>query len=186
MWSPRRKIHGGLPARATQQCVDASKLLSTNICQQSVFYRRDLFDDYGPFRREYRVCADWDMALRVLGAEQAQWIDVVVAEYAATGMSSRTTDHRFRRDRPLLVAKMVLKRPLDDRFFNARYGLATFARARRYAMGIGEWTRHCSGARPSGWLPSALCVWQQATPDCVSVGQQPLPGQVCAIRWGCA
>jgi glycosyltransferase involved in cell wall biosynthesis len=108
--------------------ISPSGLVSINICQQSVFYRRDLFDRHGMFRPEYRVCADWDMAVRVAATEPIQWMDVVVAEYAATGMSSRTTDDRFRRDRPLLVAKMVLKRPLDPRFIDARYALATFSR----------------------------------------------------------
>ena len=108
--------------------VDASGLLSTNICQQSVFYRRDLFDSHGLFRPEYRVCADWDMALRVAGTEAIEWMDVIVAEYAATGMSARTIDHKFKHDRPLLVATMILKRPLDGRFFGARYALATYSR----------------------------------------------------------
>ena len=101
----------------------AAKLYSTNICQQSVFYRRDLFADYGLFRPEYRICADWDMALRVCAREDIQWVDLVVADYAATGASARTPDTLFYRDRPLMLARLVLTRPLDKRFVDARHAL---------------------------------------------------------------
>lgn len=101
----------------------AAALYTTNICQQSVLYRRDLFNDHGLFRPEYRICADWDMALRVCAREPIEWVDVVVADYAATGASARTPDKRFQRDRPLLLARLVLSRPLDTRFVEARHAL---------------------------------------------------------------
>lgn len=106
----------------------ASRLFSQNICQQSVFYRRDLFETHGGFQTHYRVCADWDMALRVFASEPTCWIDEVVADYAATGLSSRVPDLAFRHDRPLLVARLVARQPFNDRFVGARYALATHAR----------------------------------------------------------
>ena len=101
----------------------AAKLYSKNICQQSIFYRRDLFVDHGLFRSEYRICADWDIALRVCAREDTVWVDLVVADYAATGASARTPDTLFYRDRPLMLAILVLTRPLDKRFVDARHAL---------------------------------------------------------------
>jgi glycosyltransferase involved in cell wall biosynthesis len=138
-WAETGARHPGL--------MDAGRLFSTNICQQSVFYRRDLFKDHGLFRVEYRVCADWEMALRVFAVEPAEWINLIVAEYAGTGMSARTPDLRFSQDKPFLVAKLVLKRPFDGRFIEARHSLASAAR---------------NAAREGGWRAQAACLWATA------------------------
>lgn len=75
-------------------------LLSRNICQQSIFYRRSLFASLGVFNLRYRIWADWDFNLRVAFRRPFEWIDLVVADYAATGLSTKGGDPLFQEDAP--------------------------------------------------------------------------------------
>jgi glycosyltransferase involved in cell wall biosynthesis len=72
-----------------------ARLMGQNICQQAIFYRRVLFESKGTFDLNFRLWADWDFAQRVFVDQPAQWIDLVVADYAATGMSSGAQDGAF-------------------------------------------------------------------------------------------
>ena len=84
------------------------RLFSTNICQQSIFYRRDLFDTLGGFDVRYRLYADWDFNLRAAFMAPMRWIDVVVADYSATGTSATATDARFYEDLPGFIRTQLL------------------------------------------------------------------------------
>jgi glycosyltransferase involved in cell wall biosynthesis len=64
-------------------------LMRANICQQAIFYRRSLFDELGRFDLRLPVWADWAFNLRVAFRFPTQWVDLVVADYAATGVSSK-------------------------------------------------------------------------------------------------
>ena len=72
-----------------------ARLMGENICQQSAFYRRELFDRLGTFDLRYRLWADWDYALKIFVHEKVQWVDIVVADYVATGISSGARDVRY-------------------------------------------------------------------------------------------
>lgn len=75
--------------------VPLKRLFVTNVCQQSVFYRRDLFDALGGFDLRFRLYADWDFNLRAAFHAPTCWIDLIVADYAATGMSATQVDAVF-------------------------------------------------------------------------------------------
>lgn len=79
------------------------KFLESNMCQQSVFYRRELFDRLGGFDQRYRVCADWAFNLRAEFLKPSCWIDVVVADYAATGLSASGAKDSFFAEMPSLI-----------------------------------------------------------------------------------
>lgn len=89
------------------------QLLRRNICQQAVFYRRELYDDIGGFDCRYPVCADWDFHLRAAARSAMRWVDLVVADYGAAGTSAARADERFNADRPALL------RELSGRFGHA-------------------------------------------------------------------
>ena len=90
------------------------QLLVRNICQQAIFYRRSLFDRQGIFDQRYRLHADWDFNLRVaLAGETLMWIDLVVADYAATGISTNARDEAFEHDMPAKLRRALLRRPND-------------------------------------------------------------------------
>jgi glycosyltransferase involved in cell wall biosynthesis len=88
-----------------------SRLFYSNICQQSIFYRRKLFDELGGFNERYRLYADWDFNIRAAFEAPTQWIDVVVADYAANGISATSVDQRFLDDMPKLVLAEFMRRP---------------------------------------------------------------------------
>ncbi|MEO8153800.1 MAG: glycosyltransferase family 2 protein [Rhizobacter sp.] len=80
-----------------------SRFLQTNICQQAIFYRRELFDTLGGFEGRYRLCADWAFNLRAEFLAPSRWVDIVVADYGAAGLSATGIDEAFGADLPELL-----------------------------------------------------------------------------------
>lgn len=80
-------------------------LFETNICHQSIFYRRELFAGIGPYNLRYPIWADWDFNIRCFSnpALAIRYMDIVVADYNdMTGLSMRTgTDKEFRKRLPM-------------------------------------------------------------------------------------
>jgi hypothetical protein len=92
---------------------DLARLLGQNICQQGIFYRRELFDSLGRFDLRYRVWADWHFALRASVSVPMRWVDLVVADFSAGGMSQRETDPVFRADFKQILWSLQKLRPLS-------------------------------------------------------------------------
>ncbi len=90
-----------------------NKLLRGNICQQAMFYRRSLFDRLGLFDLRYPIMADWDFNLRAAFAGDMQWVDLIVADYAATGLSAQRRDTAAMRGIPEMVRQELLRRSED-------------------------------------------------------------------------
>jgi len=90
-----------------------ARMLGQNICQQAVLYRRDLFERLGLFDTRYRLWADWHFALRAFNIVQTRWVDMVVALYAATGASSKSTDPVFQRDFARIIRQLLYERPVN-------------------------------------------------------------------------
>lgn len=90
-----------------------ARLLRANICQQAIFYRRTLFDELGGFRLDLPVMADWDFNLRVAFRHPTQWLDQVISDYAATGMSARSEDSAAEAAIPELIRAELLARAAD-------------------------------------------------------------------------
>ena len=110
--SPGERYAGPMPLK---------RLFVANLCQQAVFYKRSLFDALGGFDLRYRLYADWDFNLRAAFVAPTRWIDIVVADYAATGMSGTATDAAFLADLPGLIRAELVRRaeqrsswPLQD------------------------------------------------------------------------
>lgn len=120
-----------------------AKLGSDNICQQAVFYRRRLLQAFGPFDARFRVCADWSYAVRAFLGEHEQWMDVVVCDYAATGISASQRDEPFLRELPRMYLQAVLQRPGSARLLPVRWLLHQMAgqafAQRRRALALGLW-----------------------------------------------
>jgi len=90
-----------------------ARLLRANICQQAIFYRRCLFEELGAFNLNYTVMADWDFNLRVAFRFRTQWVDLVIADYAATGMSEQRTDVLAEAEIPEMIRREFMSRPAD-------------------------------------------------------------------------
>jgi glycosyltransferase involved in cell wall biosynthesis len=104
--------HSGVPPGGRfAGAVPLQRLFGANMCQQSVFYRRELFDTLGGFDERYRLYADWAFNIRAAFEAPTRWIDVVVSDYAATGMSANSVDQVFIDDMPGLIRAEFMRRP---------------------------------------------------------------------------
>jgi len=77
------------------------KLFRLNICQQAIFYHRDLFTSLGRFNLRYNVKADWVFNMKAFAAKDVKpcFIDIIVADYNNKGMSSDAEDENLNRER---------------------------------------------------------------------------------------
>ncbi|SPM43070.1 Glycosyltransferase, GT2 family [Mycobacterium numidiamassiliense] len=77
-------------------------LFETNICHQSIFYRRELFDSIGPYNLRYPVWADWDFNIRCFSnpALVTRYMDIVIARYNDKSGVSAKVDTEFRKRLP--------------------------------------------------------------------------------------
>jgi glycosyltransferase involved in cell wall biosynthesis len=115
-------VYGDVRMMAPNQCgvapggrfagpMSLKRWCESNVCQQSIFYRRALFDTLGGFDLRYRLYADWAFNLRAACLAPTQWIDLVIADYAATGMSASTVDAVFMQELPALIRSELLRHP---------------------------------------------------------------------------
>lgn len=80
------------------------KLTACNICHQSAFFGRRVFDVCGTFNLKYRVFADWDFNLRCFADPRVRklYAPVLVADFEPGGLSYGG-DPLFERDRLRLI-----------------------------------------------------------------------------------
>jgi glycosyltransferase involved in cell wall biosynthesis len=104
-----------------------AQLTKRNVCQQSIFYRRSLFARVGYFETRFRVCADWAFLLRHFLRERPEWLDLVVAEYHAGGISSRVIDVEFARSRPMIILRSMVANPFHPEVQRERWLLRRLA-----------------------------------------------------------
>lgn len=71
---------------------DENKLLTKNICHQSAFYHRSLFEEFGLFRTEYAIFADYDFNLRCFNKIKSHYLERVIANFNVGG-HSKTQQH---------------------------------------------------------------------------------------------
>ena len=71
------------------------KLLSQNICHQSVFYKNEIFKRIGDYNINYSVNADWDLNLRCRAMFQFQYVDFIIAFFSSGGHSTTGSNEFF-------------------------------------------------------------------------------------------
>lgn len=140
---------GGVPAGARYAGpMPLERLLRSNICQQSIFYRRRLLARLGGFDLRYRVWADWALNLRAAFEQPMQWIDLVVADYAATGLSATRSDPVLQHELPELIRREFAARagdrslrPLSGHLLRQADALRRRGRWREVAAQLATWCR---------------------------------------------
>lgn len=82
---------------------DSSKILTQNICHQSVFFKRDVFEITGLFNLRYKSHADWDHNMHWFFSPKISkmYFNGIIAEYADGGFSSLNCDPKFANERIL-------------------------------------------------------------------------------------
>ena len=88
---------------------DRLKLLHRNICQQAIFYKRELLEQHGLFNPRYKVYADYVYNIEIFFNEKIStgYIPLVVAEYSLDGLSSIEVDEMFVIDYPDMIQNLI-------------------------------------------------------------------------------
>ena len=89
------------------------KIYKQNLCHQSIFFSKTVFDEVGYFDLKYKGHADWDHNLKWFLSKKINksFIDLVIAEYADGGFSSLGVDEIFLSDKEfkyLLSGRRIL------------------------------------------------------------------------------
>ena len=72
------------------------KLLACNICHQSIFLKKEAFQNWGPFHEAYLACADWAFNIKLFkSGAKIKWVPVKVAHYNEEGFSNSYWDTAF-------------------------------------------------------------------------------------------
>jgi glycosyltransferase involved in cell wall biosynthesis len=90
-----------------------------NLCHQSAFYRRELFDRLGPYNLRYKIWADWDFNIRCFAnpALAIRHMDLVVADYNDAGGLSQREDAELKPRLPVFILASIeptLREKLED------------------------------------------------------------------------
>ncbi|HTN20029.1 MAG TPA: glycosyltransferase family 2 protein [Pelobium sp.] len=78
------------------------RIITRNICHQSIFYHKTVFDRMGMYNLEYKICADHDFNIRASRVFKYRFIDIIVANFTGGGKSS-STDELFVKDYDKIV-----------------------------------------------------------------------------------
>ncbi len=78
---------------------DLPKLLNQNICHQAMFYRRSfVVNEIGEFNTDYKKSSDWDFNFRCWAKKPFEYVDMIIADFAAGGFSTHSNDTRIVED----------------------------------------------------------------------------------------
>lgn len=79
-------------------------IIRQNICHQSVFYRKTVFEKLGPYKLEYPINADWDINLQGLAMLETSHVPMIISKFSPGGQSSRRIDRFYEQDRIINAA----------------------------------------------------------------------------------
>lgn len=100
---------GGFRPWRLEDALTVAWFARNNLCHQSAFYKRELFDVLGMYDESYRIAADWEFNLRLLLARRStRRVPVTVAYYEGAGISETQPDVSVRE------RAAILKRLLPD------------------------------------------------------------------------
>ena len=108
-WGNTGKIYDGK--------FSALKLMQENICHQSIFFKKSLFDKFGKYDTKYKVLADHVFNMQWFNDESVRrkYVDLTIARYNVDGQSSVSCapDEEFTKDRDKIIRKYFPKEYVD-------------------------------------------------------------------------
>ena len=92
-----------------------ARLIFQNICHQSIFYRKNVFEKYGCFDQTYKSWSDWEINIRLFSNENVAtcYLPVLISKYALGGYSTIYRDEKFLHDRPEIIEKYITPKHAD-------------------------------------------------------------------------
>lgn len=90
------------------------KLMEKNICHQSIFYRKTLFEALGKFDLKYKIWADYLFNIRWFNniKFQHKYVDLIIAKYGIGGVS-KDEDEQFLKDRDKINVRYFPKEYIE-------------------------------------------------------------------------
>lgn len=78
-------------------CKTKKDLLAHGLCHQRVFAKRHLFEKYGLFNTEYKICADFDWLTKVFNSPvEINFVDYFIAHFYPYGFSHKEGNGRIK------------------------------------------------------------------------------------------
>lgn len=115
---------------------DLKRLLSHNICHQSIFYNRGVFKKVGNYNLKYPVFADFDLNLRCAASYQLRYLDLIIANFHVGGASTQLTDAGFERDRYANIIRYFLGKLHGGTFVDLRLYVQRAALSKDNDLGL--------------------------------------------------
>lgn len=87
-------------------------LIFDNICHQSIFYKKTLFERYGRYSKEFKIYADWDFNIKTLVENQvaAIYLPIIISKFQLGGICSDKKNRRIcKKERKILIDKYYKK-----------------------------------------------------------------------------
>lgn len=88
-WAKNGQIYDGYFSK--------EKIIHNNICHQSIFYHKDVFNSIGLYNLKYPINADHDLNIRGCALYEYHYVDLIIAKFKGGGLSYHL-DPKFKTD----------------------------------------------------------------------------------------
>ncbi len=107
-----------------------SKLITKNICHQSIFFRKSVFKKIGNFNLKYESHADWHHNIRWFFSSKVLklYVNQIITNYADGGFSSLKNDEVFGRDKHFLLMTKGIAKLSDSELMSCCNNSINFAK----------------------------------------------------------
>lgn len=100
---------------------DDFSIILNNICHQSIFYHKSLFEKFGGYSMDYKIYADWDFNIKCLAQNKirAMHLPVIVSKFQLGGIcSSQKYKKICQKEKNKLIEKYFSKHSFLIRLHN--------------------------------------------------------------------
>ena len=91
-----------------EKITNSFALLANNICHQSIFYKKSLFDKFGKYSSDYSIYSDWDFNIKCLVENKvaAIYLPTAICKFQLGGACSNSKEkHNCKIDKNLLIER---------------------------------------------------------------------------------
>jgi glycosyltransferase involved in cell wall biosynthesis len=89
-----------------ERITNVFSLIINNICHQSIFYHKSLFELFGYYSKDYKICGDWDFNIKCLVKNKvsAGYFPIVITKFLWGGLCSRKdTEKQIKNEKRMLT-----------------------------------------------------------------------------------
>jgi glycosyltransferase involved in cell wall biosynthesis len=128
-WLTESTIHAGE--------FDLKRLISHNICHQSIVYHHSIFSETGCYNIGYPVFADYDFNLRCFARYQFVHDDIIVANFKIGGRSTTLTDDKFEEEKIANIIHYYIDKLASKPFIELRLYIKQAALSSKVKISFG-------------------------------------------------